>query len=77
MLQALGQKLGHIKIECYKFRNKNRRIAGCNERTIADASVAENKGDDLLLVSIVERSKLISGWIMDSGCSYHMCPNKD
>ncbi|KAH1107184.1 hypothetical protein J1N35_010952, partial [Gossypium stocksii] len=71
------KKLGHIKAVSYKLQNKNRRVIVSNEKVVTDASVAKNKGDDWVLVFTIKRSKLTSKWILDSRCSFHMCPNKD
>ncbi|KAH1122081.1 hypothetical protein J1N35_005241 [Gossypium stocksii] len=55
------KKLGHVKANCYKLRNK--RPVESNEEDVA--------------VSTSDNSKLTSEWILDSGCSFHMCPNKE
>ncbi|MFQ6630875.1 hypothetical protein Gotur_008920, partial [Gossypium turneri] len=68
------KKLGHVKADCYKLRNK--RAAKSNEKDIDGANLAEESGDDFLLVSTSDNSKLMSEWILDSGCSFHMCPNR-
>lgn len=70
-------KLGYIKAKCYKLQNKNKRVVESNERAVANASVAEDQGDDWLLVPIIKRFELMSMWILDSKFSFHMCPNKD
>ncbi|KAK5842432.1 hypothetical protein PVK06_004786 [Gossypium arboreum] len=69
------KKLGHIKVDCYKLGNK--RAAKSNEEDLVGANLANDKGDDFLLVSTNESSKLTLEWIMDSGYSFHMCPNSD
>ncbi|KAG8472907.1 hypothetical protein CXB51_034792 [Gossypium anomalum] len=38
---------------------------------------ADENGDDFLLVSTSDNSKHTSEWILDSGCSFHMCPNRE
>ncbi|KAG8480916.1 hypothetical protein CXB51_025719 [Gossypium anomalum] len=69
------KKLGHVKIDCYKLGNK--RAAESNEEDVAGANLADKNGDDFLLVSTSDNSKLKSEWILDSGCSFHMCPNRE
>ncbi|KAG8478618.1 hypothetical protein CXB51_028426 [Gossypium anomalum] len=69
------KKLGHIKADCYKLRNK--RAAESNNEDVACANLADGNGDDFLLVSTSNNSKLTSEWILDSGCSFHMCPNRE
>ncbi|KAH1072871.1 hypothetical protein J1N35_025199 [Gossypium stocksii] len=71
------KKKGHIKTNCYKLQNKNRRVAESNEDEVVNANTTKDKEDDLLLVSTNEMSKFTSRWILDSGCSFHMCPNKN
>ncbi|KAG8499172.1 hypothetical protein CXB51_005605 [Gossypium anomalum] len=69
------KKLGHVKVDCYKLRNK--RAAENNEEDVAGANLADETGDDFLLVSTSDNSKLTSEWIPGSGCSFHMCPNRE
>lgn len=62
------------------MKNKNRRAVESDEEQkaeLVDASVVEDNVDDWLLVSTTERSKLMSEWILDSKCIFHMCPNKN
>ncbi|MFQ6663315.1 hypothetical protein Gotur_030887 [Gossypium turneri] len=59
------KKLGHVKADCYKLRNK--RAAESNEEDVADAHLADESGNDFLLVSTSNNSKLTSKWILDSG----------
>ena len=67
---------GHIRKNCDKLQRKKNTPQDRNEEA-GKAIVAEVGGDvDVLLVT--EKSiKLKDEWIMDTGCSYHMCPNKD
>ncbi|KAG8479124.1 hypothetical protein CXB51_029837 [Gossypium anomalum] len=48
-----------------------------SEKDVAGANLADENGDDFLLVSTSDNSKLTSEWILDSGCSFYMCPNKE
>ncbi len=69
------KKLGHVKADCYKLRNK--RAAESNEEDVAGANLIDESGDDFLLVSTSDNSKLTSEWILHSGCSFYMCPNRE
>ncbi|MFQ6658975.1 hypothetical protein Gotur_028041, partial [Gossypium turneri] len=69
------KKLGNVKADCYKLKNK--RIAESNEEDVASANLADESSDDFLLVSMSENSKLTSLRILDSGCSFHICPNRE
>ncbi|KAK2987908.1 hypothetical protein RJ640_003175 [Escallonia rubra] len=64
-------KEGHYRKDCPERKGKKKD----NSKT-ADARVAEHNSDgaDVLPVTI---SSLDEGWILDTGCSYHMCPNRD
>ncbi|MFQ6656166.1 hypothetical protein Gotur_026391, partial [Gossypium turneri] len=58
------KKLSHIKVDCYKLRNK--RDVESNEDNVAGANLADESGDDFLLVSTSDNFKLTSEWILDS-----------
>ncbi|KAK2983644.1 hypothetical protein RJ640_023178 [Escallonia rubra] len=64
-------KEGHYRNDCpeRKWKKKD------NSKT-ADVRVAEDNSDgaDVLSVTI---SSSDGGWNLDTGCSYHMCPNRD
>ncbi|KAG8503416.1 hypothetical protein CXB51_001387 [Gossypium anomalum] len=51
--------------------------AESNEEDVAGANLADENGNDFLLVSTSDNSKLTSNWILDSGCSFHMCPKRE
>ncbi|MFQ6649637.1 hypothetical protein Gotur_023344 [Gossypium turneri] len=42
------KKLGHVKADCYKLRNK--RVAESNKKDLAAAKLANESADDFLLV---------------------------
>ncbi|KAK2970510.1 hypothetical protein RJ640_001715 [Escallonia rubra] len=46
-----------------------------NSKT-TDAGVVEDNSDDADVLSVTISSS-DEGWILDTGCSYHMCPNRD
>ncbi|MFQ6634050.1 hypothetical protein Gotur_011292, partial [Gossypium turneri] len=68
------KKLGHVKADYYKLRNK--RTAESNEEDVAGANLADKSSDNFLLVSTSDSSEFTSEWILDSGYSFHMCPNR-
>ncbi|KAG8492887.1 hypothetical protein CXB51_010059 [Gossypium anomalum] len=74
------KKKGHIKSECYKLQNKiKREIAnqkGKQPKNSGEADVVEDYSDKLLVVS-VNNSKVSEEWILDSGYTFHMSPNRD
>ncbi|KAK2992057.1 hypothetical protein RJ640_016987 [Escallonia rubra] len=62
-------KEGHYRKDCLEGKRKKKD----NSKT-ADAEVVKDNSDgaDVLSVTI---SSSDGGWILDTGCSYHMCPN--
>ncbi|KAK2988245.1 hypothetical protein RJ640_000006 [Escallonia rubra] len=64
-------KEGHYRKDCPERKGKKK-----DNSKMADAGVAEDNSDgaDVLSVTIIS---LDGGWILDTGCSYHMCPNRD
>ncbi|KAG8498600.1 hypothetical protein CXB51_004852 [Gossypium anomalum] len=75
------KKKGHIKSECYKLQNKIKREAanqkGKQPENSGEADVVEDYSDGELLVAFVNDSKVSEEWILDSGCTFHMSPNRD
>ncbi|KAK5819897.1 hypothetical protein PVK06_024931 [Gossypium arboreum] len=75
------KKKGHIKSECYKLQNKIKREAanqkGKQLENSGEADVVEDYSDGELLVASVNDSKVSEEWILDSGCTFHMSPNRD
>ena len=64
------KKEGHMKKNCEKRKAWLR-----NQNSSADtASVASDSGQDVLTVTTDSDSH--GDWILDSGCSYHMSPNR-
>ena len=65
----LSQK-GALKKNCPKLKNK--------DKDKSDANIGHDGDDDsefnLTVSSLVCHS---DEWILDSGCTYHMCPNKE
>ncbi|KAH9763957.1 hypothetical protein KPL70_001353 [Citrus sinensis] len=70
-------KEGHFKKDCPERKYK---IKGTKEKT-RDATVAsegqESDGYDSAGVLIVSDGASRGNWVLDSGCSFHMCPNRN
>ncbi|KAK3023754.1 hypothetical protein RJ639_044463 [Escallonia herrerae] len=72
------------KLKCYYYHKEGHYRKDCPERKgkkkdnskTADAGVVEDNSDgaDVLSVTISSSNGV---WIFDTGCSYHMCPNRD
>ncbi|KAG8503716.1 hypothetical protein CXB51_001714 [Gossypium anomalum] len=75
------KKKGHIKSECYKLQNKIK-IEAANQKgkqpeNSGEADVVQDNSDGELLVASTNDSKVSEEWILDSGCTFHMSPNRD
>jgi len=73
-------KMGHYKNQCEDLKNLLAE-AKKGKKNMESVSIAEDKSDsdvDADLLSVSSGSNFLSeSWILDSGCSYHMCPNKE
>ena len=72
-------KMGHIKVDCFKLKNKLKQKGKLVEKTTesAEASVATDENVGNIFFATDNRTRSKNEWILDSGCSYHMCPNRD
>ena len=61
------------------MKNKLKQKEKFVEKTIesAEASVASDENFGNIFFAIDDRTKSKNEWILDSGCSYHMCHNID
>ena len=74
-------------MECYKCKRKGHMKKNCpndwvdkGKKKNADDtanSVTSADGDFESTLVVTPRKSSTDEWILDSGCSYHMCPNKD
>ena len=64
---AFCHNKGHWKKDCPKLHSKNR-------NTNANVALSDDESDYALVAILAGDSDV---WILDSGCSHHMCPNKD
>ncbi|KAG8499179.1 hypothetical protein CXB51_005552 [Gossypium anomalum] len=53
------------------------RSKSSNRENFGEADVVEDYSDGELLVASVNDSKVSEEWILDSGCTFHMSPNRD
>ncbi|KAG8481596.1 hypothetical protein CXB51_026522 [Gossypium anomalum] len=53
------------------------RSKSSNRENSGEADVVEDYSDGELLVASVNDSKVSEEWILDSGCTFHMSPNRD
>ena len=69
---AFCHEKGHWKKDCPKLQKKDK---GKGKAT-SDAYVVEHINDDFALVGQPSTSGS-NEWILDTGCTYHMCPHKE
>nr|KYP59893.1 Retrovirus-related Pol polyprotein from transposon TNT 1-94 [Cajanus cajan] len=59
---------GHWKKDCPKKRN---------QKSVVVAAQEDSSFENELVLSIVDNHQhFVEQWVLDSGCSYHMCPNR-
>ena len=72
------KKLGHNISDCFILKKKQEKEGKKKPLQSAEAANIENEYDSDVLLSVVtsdERSK--TEWILDSRCTFHMCPYRD
>ncbi|KAI4352308.1 hypothetical protein L6164_006572 [Bauhinia variegata] len=45
--------------------------------TVAVMAQQDSISEEELVLSMVDSQVQLDQWVIDSGCSYHMCPNKE
>ncbi|KAG6388780.1 hypothetical protein SASPL_150216 [Salvia splendens] len=70
------KKKGHIKADCFKLKNKEKNNINQNNNT-GEASVAADESDGTVFIASANVVRSSDECILDSGCSYHICPNRD
>ncbi|KAK0606563.1 hypothetical protein LWI29_000689 [Acer saccharum] len=65
-------KEGHIRKYCYELKRKNQEKSNND----GNAAVAFNSFEPSEVL-IVSTKDIKSEWILDSGCSFHMCPRRE
>lgn len=74
------KKKGHEVSECFKLKNKqDKEDKGKAKQPDqhAEASVVESGSDGELLIAADVEQRSRNEWILDSGCTFHMSPNRD
>nr|CAD41912.2 OSJNBa0033G05.13 [Oryza sativa Japonica Group] len=73
---------GHDISKCWKLQDKDKRTGkyipkGKKEEEGKAAVVTDEKSDAELLVAYAGCAQTSDQWILDTACTYHMCPNRD
>lgn len=70
-------KLGHFQYECPTWKEANYADLGEDEEMILMAQLEEYEQEEMLLMAQTDGDKGNYLWFLDSGCSHHMCGNKE
>ncbi|GJV02626.1 hypothetical protein Tco_1336195 [Tanacetum coccineum] len=73
---------GHDISECFKLKNKEKKAGTFKLKTNPNDDekatfVADENSKGEVLVAYVECTKTNDDWICDSGCTFHISPNKE
>ncbi|CAN1141484.1 Retrovirus-related Pol polyprotein from transposon TNT 1-94 [Linum perenne] len=68
---------GHDISECHRLQYKERRDQGKSEDGGKASVVANDSSDGEMLVVFAGCTRTDDEWILDSACTFHMCPNMD
>ncbi|KAL4360887.1 hypothetical protein GQ457_04G022640 [Hibiscus cannabinus] len=70
------KEAGHMKRDCPKWKNQTKEKEDATTKTV---NVVQNDNSDCSdgdMLSI-STTQLMDAWILDSGCSYHITPNRE
>ena len=70
-------KEGHFKKDCPEFKNKKNNAKEKNGDAAIASEFEESDGYDSAGVLIATNAQTKGNWFLDSGCSFHMCLNKN
>ena len=68
-------KEGHFKRDCPERKNKPKDANNINGNVVV-ASEESDEGYDSAGVLVASNIQTEGKWVLDSGCTYHMCPHK-
>ena len=72
------KKRGYLVDECYSLKNKKEKEKKNKQpQKLAEASIIDSESHGDLLCVTTSNDRCAVEWILDSGCTYHMCPHKD
>ncbi|KAG8490814.1 hypothetical protein CXB51_013991 [Gossypium anomalum] len=75
MMIMVGHRNGILVVNLKVDRSLQ--IEGKQPKNFSEADVIEDYSDGELLLASVNDSKVSEEWILDSGCTFHMNPNRD
>ncbi|KAL6521554.1 hypothetical protein OROGR_018123 [Orobanche gracilis] len=72
------KKPGHEITDCFSLKRKQEKQEKGKSPQSSEAANVEADSDNDILLSVVSSNKRSkTEWILDSGCTFHMCPHKD
>lgn len=69
-------KKGHFKKDCPERKTKNKNHQGKSGDAAVASECQESDGYNSAGVLIAINDQTKGNWVLDSGCSFHMCPYK-
>jgi hypothetical protein len=72
--EAVAESSGEGLVVRGRSKSQSRKKKVSNDGNVA---VAEGDSDDDGNVLAVSSSSIFEGWVLDSACSFHLCPNRD
>ena len=80
-LASITIKKGHVIDDSYKLQNKNKATANHKGKQLINSGqvrvVKDYQSDGELLIVYDGDSKPYEEWVLDFGCTFHMCSNWD
>ena len=71
-------KFGHYKKDCFKLKEKEnvRRKSQVEKYSVVSVAEEASTSHKVLLVTVLDAPSRYE-WVLDSCCSYHICPHRD
>lgn len=72
------KKSGHEISDCFILKKKQeKQEKGKSPQSPEAANIEADSGDDITLSVVTSNKRSKTEWILDTGCTFHMCPYKD
>ena len=65
---------GHLRRDCPKMKNGKANVYETSTVNVAKAEEGCNRD---VFSALIATNEIVDSWILDSGCSYHICPHDD
>ena len=72
------KKQGHLVDDCYSLKNKREKEERNKQpQKSGKASIVDSKSNSDVLCVITTKNRCVVEWVLDYGCTFHMCPHRD